>query len=153
MTKAVLHKIIASSLVFFSLAAIAQEKGNWRASSSSARTMTGDIMLADEKIYIDLTAFTMSRIRALEVPELRAVFDADPTGDDAGSLYKLVIPATKKFQRKNTLCGAEDVQWMATYASGKSLQIILFSGEKVPTLSFDALQNSTNVCGSFSYVR
>jgi hypothetical protein len=153
MRSSTLHRAIAASLLLFSFAATAQEKGNWRASSSAARSITGDIMLSDEKIYIDLTGFTMSRVRALETAELRAAFDADPTGSDAGSLYRLVIPAQRRFQHKNTLCGADDVQWMATYASGRNLQLVFFSGEKMPTLSFEALQNSTSVCGSFSYVR
>ncbi len=153
MKPSLLHKAIAASLLLFSIAATAQEKGNWRASSSTARSITGDIVLSDEKIYINFTGFIMSRVRSLEPAELRAAFDADPTDSDAGSLYHLVIPAQKKFLHKNALCGSDDVQWIATRVSGRSLQLTFFSGEKPPILTFDAMQNSTSICGTYSYTR
>ncbi|MCU1224747.1 MAG: hypothetical protein JWQ42_2840 [Edaphobacter sp.] len=132
----------------------AQEKGYWRASSSTARTITGDVGLADEKLTINaFYSTTMSRARALEAAEVSALFDTDSSSGTSGSLYRLNIPAAKKFQHKNSLCGSEDVHWMVAYAQGNSLQLAFFSGEKPPIFTFDAISNSTDKCGTFSYVR
>jgi hypothetical protein len=145
-----LQKAIIGSLLLCSLTLVAQEQGMWRAASTTARSITGDIALSDEKISINFSNFTMARIRGLEKDETLALFS---TADGTGSLYRLSIPATKKFLRKNTLCGTEDAQWMATYVSGKTLQLAFFSGEKSPVFTIDAISNSTNLCGTFSYVK
>ncbi|RZU42039.1 hypothetical protein [Edaphobacter modestus] len=131
----------------------AEERGYWRAASSSARNITGDLTVAEEKLTINFYSTTMSRIRALEAAEVSAVFDTDSSAGGTGSLYRLNIPAAKKFQHKNSLCGSENVQWMAAYAAGNSLQLAFFSGDKPPVFTFDAIASSTDRCGTFSYVR
>jgi len=131
----------------------AQERGYWRAASNTARSITGDITLAQEKLTISLWTTPISRIRDLNGPELSAVFDTDSNAARIGGLYHLSIPAAKKFLRKNSLCGAEDVQWMVAYAQGNSLQIAFFSGDKPPVFTFDAVRNSTDLCGTFTYVK
>lgn len=140
-------------LFLLTLTCHAQDKGYWRASSQTARSITGDISLADEKIMINFYTATMSQIRTLESGEVSAVFDADSTTQPTGSLYRLNIPAEKKFVHKNNLCGAESVQWMVTYAHGNSLQLAFFSGAKPPVFTLEAISNSTDLCGTFSYVR
>lgn len=94
----------------------------------------------------------MVRIRSLEKAEISAVFDADST-EGTGSLYRLNIPASKKFESHNTLCGGEDTQWMVTYVSGRSLQLAFFSGQNPPLFTPEAIVNSTTSCGTFSYVK
>ena len=113
-------KMFAVALAFTCTLA-AQERGNWRAVSSNARAITSDISLSAEKIQIDFIAFPISWIRPLQPAELKAafVFDGDAAG--TGSLYKLNIPATQKFLKKNSLCGADDTQWMVTYLAGREL--------------------------------
>jgi hypothetical protein len=133
--------------------ALAQEKGNWRAASSNAQAITGDIALSDEKISISFSGFTISRIRSLEPAEVSAAFDVDSSAGGSGSLYRLIIPASKKFMHRNTLCGTEDTQWMAAYAAGRSLHLAFFSGQKAPVFTLDAIANSSDLCGTFSYVR
>lgn len=133
--------------------AAAQEKGNWRAASSNAQSITGDVALSDEKISINFSSFTIARIRNIEPGEVSAVFDVDSAAAANGSLYRLTIPASRKFMHRNTLCGTEDVQWMATYVTGRSLHVAFFSGQKVPVFTLDAIANSTDLCGAFSYVR
>jgi hypothetical protein len=54
---------------------------------------------------------------------------------------------------KNTLCGSDDAQWMATYVVGKDLQIAFFSGATMPVFTIDALANNPNLCGTFTYTR
>jgi hypothetical protein len=133
--------------------AAAQDKGDWRASSSTARSITGDVALSEEKIFINFLGFTVARIRGLEQAEASALFDPDGTAVGNGSLYRLNVPGEKKFLHKNSLCGSDDTQWMVTYVAGRSLQLAFFSGAKPPVFTPDALANSTEMCGKFGYVR
>ncbi|WP_345945029.1 hypothetical protein [Granulicella sp. dw_53] len=119
--------------------------------SSTAQSITGDIALSDQKITINFSSFTIARIRSLEKAEISAAFDADSNAAGSGSLYRLNIPAAKKFLRHNSLCGAEDTQWMITYVSGRDLKVAFFAGQKTPPLTVDAMQNSTDLCGTFWY--
>jgi hypothetical protein len=135
------------------MTAAAQDKGYWRAASSTAKSITGDVALAEEKMAINLTNFTIARIRGLQTAEVSAVFDVDSNAGGSGSLYRLSVPASKTFLKKNTLCGSDDTQWMVTYAAGRSLDIAFFSGQKPPVFTPEAIANSTDVCGRFSYVR
>jgi hypothetical protein len=146
-----IQSILATFLLLSTLTA--QEKGMWRPASNTARSITGDVALSDEKLIINFASFTMSRIRPLEAAEISTIFDADSTADGTGSLYRLNIPAAKKFLGKNTLCGTEDIQWMVTYVSGRSLHLAFFSGQKAPVLTHDAISNSTDLCGTFGYAK
>jgi hypothetical protein len=131
----------------------AQEKGMWRAASKTARSITGDVAFADIKVAINFSSFTIANIRNLTPAELTATFDAGPAAAGIGTLYRLDIPGTKKFLHSNTLCGAEDTQWIATYVSGRDLQLAFFSGSNMPVFTPEVLSNSTDLCGLYSYVR
>jgi hypothetical protein len=130
--------------------AAAQEKGNWRTASSTAQSITGDVAFSSEKIVINFTSFPIARIRSLGPDQIRAVFDAD---SGTGGLYRLSIPADKKFLHHNTLCGAEETQWMVTFVAGRSLQLAFFSGATPPVFTPDAIANSPSLCGTYSYQR
>ena len=134
-------------------AVTAQELGYWRAESSTARSITGDVGLSETKITINFSNFSIVRARDLEPAEVSSVFDVDSNSTDKGHLYKLNIPASKKFMHKNTLCGAEDTQWMAAYVEGHSLHLAFFSGQKAPVFTMDAISHSTNLCGTHTYIR
>jgi hypothetical protein len=144
---------IVGSVLTFCMFAASQEKGNWHPTNSTAQTITGDVALSDERISISFSGFPMARIRSLQPAEVSAVFDTDGSTGANGSLYKLNIPASKKFLHKNSLCGAEDTQWMVTYVEGRSLHLAFFSGQKAPVFTPDAIVNSTDLCGIFSYAR
>jgi F0F1-type ATP synthase membrane subunit c/vacuolar-type H+-ATPase subunit K len=131
----------------------AQDKGYWRAASKNASAITGDIALSNEKLAINFLPFTMAEIHSLNATEIGAVFDVESGAGGVGTLYRVVVPATRKFLHKNSLCGGEDTQYMVTYAVGKSLQVAFFSGAAAPLLTMDAIQNSTDLCGTFSYTR
>jgi hypothetical protein len=135
------------------LLAAAQDKGYWRATSSTASAITGDISLSDDKISIDLSAFTIAEIHKLEPAEAAALLSAESGVPGNGYLYRLSVPAAKRFLHHNTLCGSEATQWMATYATGRELRVAFFSGAKMPVLTPDALANSTDLCGTFVYGR
>lgn len=131
----------------------AQDRGYWRAASSTANSITGDIAISDAKLSIEFARFTIAAIRTLTPAETAAVFDADSNARGSGSLYRLNIPASKVFRHHNTLCGSQDTQWMVTYFSGQELQVAFFSGAKMPVFTVDALANSTDLCGTYSHIR
>jgi hypothetical protein len=153
MKRRVWLRVVAGLVVVCGVVATAQEKGYWRAENSTAKSITGDVALSDEKMSINLVSFTVSRIRGLEKDEAGALFDQDGVAAGSGSLYRLSIPASRTFLRKNTLCGSEVTQWMATYVSGRSLRVVFFSGQKPPVFTPEAIANSTDLCGRFGYVR
>jgi hypothetical protein len=152
MKRVALLCIVGSVLACCGIAG-AQDKGYWRASSSTAQSITGDVALSDEKIAINLVTFTIASIRALKPEEIMAVFNPEDMTGGSGSLYRVSIPASRKFLKKNSLCGSEDTKWMATYVSGRLMKIAFFSGEKPPVFTSAAIADSTDLCGTFSYTR
>ena len=153
MKRETLLSAIVGLVLVCCMTAAAQDKGYWRATISTAKSITGDVALSDEKISINLVSFTIARIRGLEKAEASALFDPDGTAAGSGGLYRLIVPGEKKFLHKNSLCGSDDTQWMVTYVAGRSLQLAFFSGQKPPVFIADAIANSTDMCGKFSYVR
>jgi hypothetical protein len=140
-------------LIAGSVPAPAQDKGPWRAASSEAKTITGDLGVYDGKLILNFSTFPLAEIRSLTPDEAAAAFDADRTVPGGGNLYRLNIPADKRFQHHNTLCGSDATQWMATWAAGSGLHVAFFSGAAIPRLTLDALANSPTLCGSYGYVR
>jgi hypothetical protein len=151
------YKLLAA-LLFLTLPAVAQdrnpEKGIWHAQSKSAKSITGDIAFSDVRVTIDFYNFTIANIRTLTPAELAAAFDADASAiNGTGTLYRLVIPGNRKFLHGSTLCATDDTQWIVTYVSGKTLQLLFFSGNDMPVLTPEALPNNPNLCGLYSYSR
>jgi hypothetical protein len=150
--------ILALALTF-ALPLTAQERGSWRPASKTAQSITGDITFNGDRMTINFFSLTVAEIRPLKPAEISAAFDtADASTDAAGSghLYRLSIPGDRRFLHKNTLCGSDETQWMATYASGKSakqLQIAFFSNAAPPVFTLEALRDSPNLCGTYTYVR
>lgn len=133
--------------------AVAQEKGGWRAMSTTARGITGDLVFSDEKIVINFASFPLAQIRTLTPAEITAMFHAETSANGSGNLYRVSIPASKVFLHHNTLCGSDETQWIATYVQGHNLQMALFSSGSMPVLTPEALADTTNLCGTFAYVR
>ncbi|MBW4039469.1 MAG: hypothetical protein HIU91_11470 [Acidobacteria bacterium] len=132
---------------------VAQEKGNWRAANSAAKSITGDIAFSSEKLAINFASFWFAEIRTLTPAEVGSVFDAGNGSAGSGELYRVSIPGDKRFLHKNTLCGGEDVQWIAAYVSGHELQLALFSGGKPPVFTPEGMANAADLCGTFAYVK
>ena len=145
--------VAAAVLALISLAAPAQDRGYWRAASSNAAAITGDIAISPSKVIINFYGYPIVQARRLKPAEVSSVFDADVNAAIEGTLYRLSIPANKRFLHRNTLCGDEDTHWMATYVSGRSMQVAFFSGDTEPVFKFGAIQNSPALCGTFTYVR
>lgn len=149
------HRLGAVMVLIWSAMVLGEtrESGAWRAVSSTARAITGDVVLSGQKISINYVGFPIAEIRPLTPAEMSAVFHAEEGPAGIGSVYRLSIPAAKTFLRKNTMCGAEDTQWMLTYVAGKTLQLAFFSGAAMPVLTSEALANSTDLCGTYMYGR
>jgi hypothetical protein len=130
-----------------------EDRGFWRGASANAFAITGDITIGEAKVTLNFATFPLAQIRRLKPVEVSAVFDADVSAGIEGTLYRLRIPAAQHIVKKNTLCGGEETQWMATYATGHTLKVAFFSGDDMPVFTFDAMQNTTTVCGSFVYGR
>jgi hypothetical protein len=128
-----------------------QERGTWRPVSKTAKSITGDLIITDERLSMNFLTFPMAEIRVLKPEEVLAAFDTSDASAGVGHLFRLSIPGDRKFLHKNSLCGTEETQWMATYVSGKGMGIIFFSNAFVPVFTTEALQNNVNLCGTFSY--
>ncbi len=153
MKKFFLPAVAAIVLLSCSLSLSAQDRGYWNAASTTAKAITGDISIGSNKVAINFSSYTLAPIRTLGPAEVAAAFDADVNAGGNGQLYRLNVPADKRFLHHNTLCGTEDTQWMATFVYGRDLQVAFFSGSNQPVLTVDALANSTSVCGTFTYAR
>jgi hypothetical protein len=135
------------------VSAAAQELGPWRAVNSPAESITGDVAFSDTKLAINFSSFPIARIRDLQPGEVSAVFDVDSSAGARGSLYRLSIPASKKFMHRNAICGSEDTQWVAAFVAGRNLHLAFFSGQTMPVFTPEAIANSTDLCGTFLYGR
>jgi hypothetical protein len=151
--KRFLFKALAAPAILCSLSLFAQEDGNWRAANQTAKSITGDIGITAEKLYINFVRFPIARIRPLKPEEISAAFEADANSAGSGSLYRLSIAPETKFLHKNTICGSQETQWMATYVEGKTLKVAFFSNATPPVFTLDAIQNSTDLCGTYAYVK
>lgn len=136
-----------------SLACHAQDQGYWRAASTTANSITGDITVSAAKVTIDFISFPMVQARPLTPTEAASVFDADINAGIGAKLYHVTVAAGQRFVKHNTLCGTEQTEWMVTFYSGGLLQVAFFSGTQPPVFTLDAIGNSTDLCGTFSYSR
>jgi hypothetical protein len=135
------------------LPGMAQERGSWRPASKTAQSITGSLTFGDARMTINFFSLTIAEIRPLKPAEAAAAFDASDASAGAGHLYRVSIPGDRRFLHKNTLCGSDETQWMATYVSGKELQVAFFSNATPPVFTAEALGDNVNLCGTFAYVR
>ncbi len=149
--------LLSALLLACTLPSLAQDQGYWRAASNTASSVTGDISVSSAKITINFVPFPLAEIRALQPVEINALFNSDTATPNAisgsGNLYRLNVPGAKRFLHKNTLCGSDDVQWMATWTAGHTMQIAFFSGADTPVLKPEVIANTTDICGTFTYTR
>jgi hypothetical protein len=153
MKRVILLGAMAGAMLASALPGSAQDRGQWSAASSTTKTITGDISITDSRVFINLLGFPIAPIRKLEPAEVSAVFVAEGSRGTGGNLYRLNIPASRRFLNHNSLCGSEDTEWMVTNVAGKSLEVAFLSGASMPVFTPEAMNNSTDLCGTFSYVR
>ena len=144
---------IAAAALLCSLSSAAQDKGYWRSASTTASSITGDVEISKSKLIINFIDFPLVEARTLVTAEVAAAFDVDIHVGGTGTLYHLTVPAAQRLLHHNTLCGSEETQWMATFVSGHTMQVAFFSGATPPVFTFEAIRNSTDLCGTFTYAR
>jgi hypothetical protein len=142
--------LLAAS-VSVTTSARAQDAGVWRAVSKTAESITGDLALSSDHVMMNFNGFVIAQVKTLSPAELATIFDSPAEGSIPGNMYRLNIPGDKKFLHKNTLCGKENVTYMATYREGKTLQVAFFSGPAIPKLTPEARANDTSLCGTYMY--
>jgi hypothetical protein len=145
--------LVLAGVVCLAAARAQEDRGLWAAASTNAHAVTGDITIGEAKVTLNFATFPLAQIRRLKPVEVSAVFDADVNAGIEGTLYRLHVPPDRYIVKKNTLCGGEETQWMATYVTGHTLKVAFFSGDDMPVFTFDAMQNTTTVCGTFVYGR
>ena len=153
MLRSVVVGVALAGLCWATRVSAQEDRGLWRASSANAHAITGDITVAEAKVTINFLTFPLAQIRRLKPVEVSAVFDADVNAGIEGTLYRLRIPGAQYVSKRNTLCGGEETQWMATYVTGHTLKVAFFSGDDMPVFTFDAMQNTTTLCGTYAYGR
>lgn len=129
------------------------QSGYWRAKSDSAKQVTGDIQFWGEKLTMNFFSTPIAEIRDLKPSEVSSVFDVDVNSAGPGKLFRVDIPASRTFLHKSHLCGDEPTEWVAAYVQGRTLQIAMFSGLKMPVFTFDAMAQNSNRCGTYTYQR
>ena len=67
--------------------------------------------------------------------------------------YRVTVPAEQRFLHKNTLCGTDETHWMATYVSDHTLEVAFFSSSEAPVMTFEAISNASQLCGTFTSAR
>ena len=145
--------LCAATAVLLCASAVAQDNAYWKATSNTARSVTGDIILSGERLSIYYQPFTIADLRELTPDEITAAFNFDTPDGVRGKLYRLSIAADRKFLHKNTICGDEETQYMATAVQGKTMQVAFFSGSKMPSLKAEDMAKATNMCGTYTYSR
>jgi len=148
-----LHAWVSVVVLAGSLSCTAQDKGSWRPASDTTYSMTGEITIAETNMAINVTKVPVAPVRKLTPAEVSAVFDADTNAGIGGKLYRVHVPPGVYMSGGSLLCGKEVIRWMATYVLGRNLRVAFFSGEDMPVFTFDAISNSTALCGTYAYMR
>jgi len=117
--------------------------------------ITGDVILASDKITFGKKTFALILVRQIEKQNLddaAKVVDSGQTPSSA-RLYKTLIFRHASFVNGTTICGGdEDGRWMLAVFSKGQLSLAFFSGEGEPNLDPKRVEVSHDLCGTYSYV-
>ena len=116
-------------------------------------SITGDIALTPGKLLMAHRAFPLKQARAIEPAHLADVGKiVNATGDvQSAALYKTMVPRRTALLKANIICGSKDAEWMLAVFEKNELAVAFFAGAKEPDLAPNAVANSTDLCGTFSY--
>ncbi len=114
------------------------EGDRYRAFSTTAESITGDISMDDFSI-------TFANGESLKFAALLGdhfVVDGERVN---ASLYSVEDPSDPELENGNRLCGAGDVTYLASWSGGEGLTIVaVFTGDEPP-------ENSDEMCASYTY--
>ena len=127
---------------------------HWTAISNTAMGVTGDLTVTPRSVTMAGRTLQLALLHTLAGPQLgqaAALFPVAVTSKLRGALYKVSIPATAAFKSSNTLCGKQATTFFVLLTDGSDLELAMFSGKNEPNLSANAIANSTEFCGTYSY--
>ena len=129
----------------------AQENRTWHATSTTARSITGDVTLANAKMAINYSSWPIAQIRALQPSRTRsAAFDLDGTPEGTGILSGWTSRRKAVSSSKNTLCGGRRCAVDGHLRGGSQPAAGVSSrGRRMPVLTGEAMVDGTNLCGTF----
>jgi hypothetical protein len=124
--------------VFTAPFAFARDGDHYGAVSNTAMSVTGDVWLDDFSI-------TFENDESLEFSDLVADhFRVDGKRVPA-SVYRVKTPADPELQNGNTLCGAGDVSYVASWGVGDGMTAIaVFTGNRPP-------KSDQDMCALYTY--
>jgi hypothetical protein len=128
----------------------------WMATSTTAMSITGDIVLRPHKITMVGKSFRISLVREISGRRLRDIAKIvdSPRLPSSARLYRTVISRRSRLVNGNTICGPdEDAKWMLTATHGDDLSLAFFSGEAEPNLDYRAVEVGHYLCATFGYQR
>lgn len=130
----------------------------WQATSNTAVYITGNIKLSPTKLTMVRRDYPLTLVRDIDAQHLSDIgksFASDhPT---AARLYRTRIPASAKLVNGNDICGPNDANWLLAVSennsddNGPTLSLAFFSGDSEPHLDYEAIENTTNICGTYGY--
>lgn len=129
---------LAAVVVAATVAPALAQGDRYRAFSTTAESITGDILLDDFSI-------TFANGEALEFSALIGDhFTVDGEQVNA-SVYSVADPSDPVLENGNRLCGAGDVSYVANWSAGDGLTIVaVFTGDTPP-------ESSDEMCASYTY--
>ena len=126
-------------LLVASAAPALAEGDRYRAFSTTAESITGDISMDDFSI-------TFANGEELKFSALLGDhFIVDGQRVNA-SVYSVETPSDPELENGNRLCGAGDVSYLATWSGGEGLTVVaVFTGDEPP-------ESSDEMCASYTYM-
>ncbi|MFC6645410.1 hypothetical protein ACFQBQ_07390 [Granulicella cerasi] len=130
--------------------------GTWPASSNTATAILGDITIGSTTMRLGDHVVVIDSVNSLAPTDTAALagFNTVQGTPVQAFLAKVPIAGSTPMLNGNVLCGGRDTQWLVgVLGSNAQLGLIAFSGANAPVLTSAALQNSHDVCGSFSFAK
>lgn len=138
-------RLLAATLLCIASAAQAKPAGEerWRAASTTAISITGDIRLSPTRLIA--AGQTIAVTVAADLPAYQSI-----TGVFPARVLKVTSPRRVKMLRGNEFGCNAPVRWIVVYRQGarNSLGMEVFEGTAMPRSSDDQ-----GFCGSYSYYR
>jgi hypothetical protein len=133
---------------------------SWFAVSTTAMGITGDIKFSMNALRINRHTYNLKLVHPLDERDLQNAsllmsYNQVPLNQDA-YLFKTTIPKNSPMLGSNTPCGTKNIEWvLAIITKGKQdyLDLAFFSGAALPDLSPPAINRSTELCGTYGYLR
>jgi hypothetical protein len=127
----------------------------WIAASTTAISITGDIVFSSETIKTSRRSFKLKFARDIDKPHLYDVAKIFDLGGPPSSarLYRTFISRRAVLANGNTICGPDkDGTWILETHNADYLTMAVFTGDSEPSLEYKIVEVGHNLCGSYGYV-